>query len=124
MWRKEYNRNVPPPADDSGNFGVITDSVSILKNRGTVLCNQALEELHDRTLPAAPAFGFNAGDCDLNYLQECRVSFAAGCSDPLPGFMFTPDHAFLLEHNSELSLISETLWHSQLFNNKYVRCDK
>jgi len=39
--------------------------------------------------------------------------------------MFTPDHAFVVEEDGGgLELISESSWHSRLFYNKHVRCDK
>src|SRR5216684_867861 len=108
MWIKEYIRDFVPPEKDYSNIGVAANLVSLLDPATSTNFRRAIIKFPDTVLPAVEAFGANARSTDLTYLQECKVSFTAGFSDAVPGLMFTPDHAFVIEHEDNLQLISES----------------
>lgn len=122
LWIAPYHRDIIPDGIDNSAFGEIVPVVSPF-DHGQKLAIKNSIYTASKLLPASNVFP-NDANVRANVYAACEASVERAISEPLATTIFFPDSAALVETDDNYKLITESLWHTQLFFSKFARCDK
>lgn len=119
MWIAPYHRDRLPPGIDNSQFGEVVREISLTQDASGIA---NIIESSEEEYP--PSIIIPTADPGARYYGRCSSAMRRAISKPVAGTVFFPDHAVLVETEDGRKLLTESLWHSQLFFSNYFRCDR
>ena len=111
-----YARQDPPAWVDHAAFGDACPTISLTDSRAQTRFGRTITTRPPIDLPVGrswcPDLGVEPVD---NFLRACRTEFVDCCTDPFEATVFPPEHAVFASGRGDGCLLTESLWHSQLF---------
>lgn len=122
MWITPYHRDLIPEGFDHAGFGQEIGQFSLIDSMSGFAGERTIRQFSSFGMPTSDIYGDVAET--LSVYRSCTASFRAAASSGLDTSLFLPDHAAVVRQGDAIGLISESLWHSELFFSSWFRNDR
>ncbi|MBM3653919.1 MAG: glycosyltransferase family 61 protein [Alphaproteobacteria bacterium] len=125
MWIAPYHRDALINNENHASFGEKVETLTLTDELQWDKLPRQYIRLPDHFCKGATCFDRD-GKAPPSHktLLPCEATFRYSITEPTVAVAFLPDHAILTGKGDNARIISESLWHSELFFSKYVRNDR
>jgi len=126
MWQQPYHRDALPDGIDNSDFGQEIPTFDITNKDNSLDSLRTVEDFGVVRFPESAMFGTSR--IDPRFTSACEAKIVGATTRAITSDLMFPDHAprvYPEDRKSDIgALISETLWHSELFFSESFRNDR